>query len=268
MARADDEQLELDQLHDRPQRALAPRQRRAARRRGAHRALLDRLGHEARDGGRDRAGRRSCASTRDVPTALAAYEEERRPLVESTQRAARPAAQWFEDLRRYVHQDPRQFVVQPAHAQPRGSPTTTCGCATTGVRATRSTTGSHEAQREVGAPEPPSPRPPMFMPFRLRALQLQNRVVVSPMDMYSAVTATSDDFHLVHLGARALGGAGLVMTEMACVSPEGRITPGCAGHVRGRRRSRRGAHRRFRARAQTARIGLQLGHSGARAPRS
>ncbi len=69
----------------------------------------------------------------------------------------------------------------------------------------------------------------MFLPFALRELTIPNRVVVSPMDMYSAVDGTPGDFHLVHLGARALGGAGLVMTEMICVSPEGRITPGCAG---------------------------------------
>ena len=71
--------------------------------------------------------------------------------------------------------------------------------------------------------------PPMFQPFRLRALDLTNRVVVSAMDMYSAADGTPSDFHLVHLGGKALGGAGLVMTEMVCVSAEGRITPGCAG---------------------------------------
>ncbi len=69
----------------------------------------------------------------------------------------------------------------------------------------------------------------MFTPFRLRGLTLRNRVVVSPMDMYSAQDGVPGDFHLVHLGARALGGAGLIMTEMVCVSEQGRITPGCAG---------------------------------------
>jgi anthraniloyl-CoA monooxygenase len=69
----------------------------------------------------------------------------------------------------------------------------------------------------------------MFQPFRLRGLHLRNRVVVSPMDMYSAVDGVAGDFHLVHLGGKALGGAGLVMTEMVCVSETGRITPGCAG---------------------------------------
>ena len=71
--------------------------------------------------------------------------------------------------------------------------------------------------------------PPMFTQFALRDLNLRNRIVVSPMDMYSAVDGTPNDFHLVHLGTRALGGAGLVFTEMTCVTREGRISPGCTG---------------------------------------
>jgi anthraniloyl-CoA monooxygenase len=102
----------------------------------------------------------------------------------------------------------------------------------------------------------------MFTPFRLRGLTLANRVVVSPMDMYSAEDGTPNDFHLVHLGARALGGAGLIITEMTCVSPEGRITPGCTGmyaeaHVAAWRRIVDFVHARSRAA-----ICLQLGHSG------
>jgi anthraniloyl-CoA monooxygenase len=102
----------------------------------------------------------------------------------------------------------------------------------------------------------------MFTQFRLRGLTLANRVVVSPMDMYSAEDGTPNDFHLVHLGARALGGAGLIVTEMTCVSPEGRITPGCTGmyaeaHVAAWRRIVDFVHARSRAA-----ICLQLGHSG------
>src|SRR5688500_19641930 len=78
-------------------------------------------------------------------------------------------------------------------------------------------------QRDKYAP------PPMFTPFRLRGMTLHNRVIVSPMDMYSARDGTPNEFHLVHLGALALGGAALVMTEMVCVSPEARITLGCTG---------------------------------------
>jgi 2,4-dienoyl-CoA reductase-like NADH-dependent reductase (Old Yellow Enzyme family) len=103
----------------------------------------------------------------------------------------------------------------------------------------------------------------MFTPFRLRGLTLRNRVVVSPMDMYSATDGLPGDFHLVHLGARALGGAGLVMTEMVCVSAEGRITPGCTGLYTGKQAE---AWRRItdfvHARAPGTAIGVQLGHSG------
>ena len=108
---------------------------------------------------------------------------------------------------------------------------------------------------------PPSP-PPMFTPFTLRGMRLVNRVVVSPMDMYSATDGVPNDFHLVHLGARALGGAGLVMTEMACVSAEGRITNGCTGMYTD---TQRDAWRRITQMVHQwsgAKICLQLGHSG------
>jgi anthraniloyl-CoA monooxygenase len=103
----------------------------------------------------------------------------------------------------------------------------------------------------------------MFTPLRLRGLTLRNRVVVSPMDMYSAVDGVPGDFHLVHLGARALGGAALVMTEMVCVSAEGRITPGCAGIYTSRQADswRRIVDFTHRQAPGTA-IGLQLGHAG------
>jgi anthraniloyl-CoA monooxygenase len=106
------------------------------------------------------------------------------------------------------------------------------------------------------------PRPPMFQPLRLGELELNNRVVVSPMDMYSGDDGMPTDFHLVHLGARALGGAGLVMTEMICVSPQGRITPGCTGIYNAEQER---AWRRivdFVHTNSSAKIGAQLGHSG------
>jgi anthraniloyl-CoA monooxygenase len=104
--------------------------------------------------------------------------------------------------------------------------------------------------------------PPMFQPLRLRGMELKNRVVVSAMDMYSAADGVASDFHLVHLGGKALGGAGLVMTEMVCVSADGRITPGCAGlyapeHVAAWQRITGFVHDQ-----SAARIGIQLGHSG------
>ena len=105
-------------------------------------------------------------------------------------------------------------------------------------------------------------RPPMFAPFRLRSLELPNRVIVSPMDMYSAVDGTPSDFHLVHLGSRSLGGAALVYTEMICVSDIGRITPGCAGMYRP---EHVGAWKRivdFAHRYGDCAMAAQLGHSG------
>ncbi len=104
--------------------------------------------------------------------------------------------------------------------------------------------------------------PPMFQPFRLRSLALPNRVVVSAMDMYSATDGTPSDFHLVHLGGKALGGAGLVMTEMVCVSADGRITPGCAGLYAPEHEAAWQRITSFVHGSTGAKIGIQLGHSG------
>ncbi|MGP9017990.1 bifunctional salicylyl-CoA 5-hydroxylase/oxidoreductase [Streptomyces sp. BR1] len=194
------------------------------------------------------------ACVEEQPTltaALAAYESERRPVVESTQRAAVASLRWFEELGLYLDQPPRQFAFNLL---------------------TRSRRVTHDNLRLrdpafTGTVERafdcPPDTPPMFTPFRLRGLELRNRVVVSPMDMYSAVDGVPGDFHLVHLGARALGGAGLVMTEMVCVSAQGRITPGCTGlytpeQAKAWRRVTDFVHRQ----APGTAIGVQLGHSG------
>ncbi|WP_328768088.1 bifunctional salicylyl-CoA 5-hydroxylase/oxidoreductase [Streptomyces sp. NBC_00286] len=183
--------------------------------------------------------------------ALAAYEEERRPVVASTQRAARASLEWFENLGLYLDQPARQFAFNLLTRSRR---------VTHDNLRLRDAPFTESVQREFGCPPG---TPPMFTPFRLRGLTLRNRVVVSPMDMYSAVDGVPGDFHLVHLGARALGGAGLVMTEMVCVSPEGRITPGCAGLYTGQQAE---SWRRIvdfvHAQAPGAAIGVQLGHSG------
>ncbi|MGW3507680.1 bifunctional salicylyl-CoA 5-hydroxylase/oxidoreductase [Streptomyces sp. NPDC000994] len=186
-----------------------------------------------------------------LPEALTAYEEERKPVVASTQRAARASLEWFENLDRYLGQPPRQFAFNLLTRSRR---------VTHGNLRLRDPRFTDAVEREFGCPPG---TPPMFTPFRLRGLTLRNRVVVSPMDMYSATDGVPGDFHLVHLGARALGGAGLVMTEMVCVSPEGRITPGCAGLWTGRqadawRRITDFVHRQ----APDTAIGAQLGHSG------
>lgn len=183
--------------------------------------------------------------------ALGAYEEERRPVVASTQRAARASLEWFEDLGRYVGQPPRRFAFNLLTRSRR---------VTHGNLRLRDAGFTDSVEREFGCPPG---TPPMFTPLRLRGLTLRNRVVVSAMDMYSADDGVPGDFHLVHLGARALGGAALVMTEMVCVSAEGRITPGCTGLYTGRQG---GAWRRItdfvHDSAPGTAIGVQLGHSG------
>jgi anthraniloyl-CoA monooxygenase len=172
-----------------------------------------------------------------------AYEAERRPIVESTQRAAQGSLEWFEGIGRYMGQPPRLFAFNLL------------------TRSRRITHGElHKRDPEFVAAL--ATRPPMFTPFHLRDLTLENRVVVSPMDMYSSVDGTPGDFHLVHLGARALGGAGLVMTEMICTSRDGRITPGCGGlykdeHTAAWKRIVDFAHMHGRAK-----IGAQIGHAG------
>ncbi|MCX0246720.1 bifunctional salicylyl-CoA 5-hydroxylase/oxidoreductase [Streptomyces drozdowiczii] len=186
-----------------------------------------------------------------LPAALAAYESERRPVVESTQRAAAASLRWFEELGTYVDQPPRQFAFN---------------LLTRSRRVTHDNLRLRDPAFTAGVEEEfgcPPGTPPMFTPLRLRGLELRNRVVVSPMDMYSATDGVPGDFHLVHLGARALGGAGLVMTEMVCVSPEGRITPGCTGLYTDEQAA---AWARVTDFVHTASpgtaIGVQLGHSG------
>jgi anthraniloyl-CoA monooxygenase len=183
--------------------------------------------------------------------ALTAYEEERKPVVASTQRAARASLEWFENLALYLHQPPRQFAFNLLTRSRR---------VTHDNLRLRDARFTGAVEREFGcAPG----TPPMFTPFRLRGLTLRNRVVVSPMDMYSAVDGVPGDFHLVHLGSRALGGAGLVMTEMVCVSADGRITPGCTGLYTGRQaESWRRITDFVHTRSPGTAIGVQLGHSG------
>ncbi|MEU6976747.1 MULTISPECIES: bifunctional salicylyl-CoA 5-hydroxylase/oxidoreductase [unclassified Streptomyces] len=186
-----------------------------------------------------------------LPEALAAYEAERRPVVESTQRAAAASLRWFEELAGQLDRPPRQFAFNLLTRSRR---------VTHDNLRLRDPAFTTSVEREFGCPPG---TPPMFTPFRLGGLTLRNRVVVSPMDLYVAEDGVPGDFHLVHLGARALGGAGLVMTEMVCVSERGRITPGCAGLWTDEQAD---AWARVTAFAHTAApgaaIGVQLGHSG------
>ena len=195
------------------------------------------------------------------PTLAAAfhrYEQERRTEVLRLQSAARNSTEWFEQVERYLHLDPGAVQLLAAHALAAHQPREPAG-ARQGVARERRDDGSRNRRR---ARSRTTSRPPMFTPFRLRDLQLKNRIVVSPMAQYRAVDGTPTDWHLVHYAERAKGGAGLVITEMTCVSPEGRITPGCAGlyapeHEAAWKRIVDFVH------AETdARIGMQLGHSG------
>ncbi len=194
------------------------------------------------------------------PTALAAYEDERRPVVTSTQRAAQASLEWFENIGQYADQDPHQFAFNIVTRSRR---------VTYDNLRLRDPEFVADMDRWFASVSDPAPgsasaevRPPMFQPFRLGGLELANRVIVSPMDMYSARDGVPGDFHLVHLGSKALGGAGLVMTEMVCVSPEGRITPGCTGMYTAEQEESWRRIASFVHERSGARIGIQLGHSG------
>ncbi len=200
----------------------------------------------------------------DVPAALAAYEAERRPEVESLQRAAQVSLEWFETTERYHRLEPAQFAMS---LLTRSLRVTHENLKVRDPRfvATVDRWLADEAGRQSGvavAAPPAPPPPPMFTPFRLRDLVLSNRIVVSPMCQYSAEDGTPNDWHLVHLGSRAAGGAALVVAEMTDVSREGRISPGCTGmykpeHVGAWKRIVDFAHRH-----SGARIALQLAHAG------
>jgi anthraniloyl-CoA monooxygenase len=194
-----------------------------------------------------------------ILAALAAYEAERRPVVASTQRAAQASLEWFENLGQYTGQEPEQFAF---NIMTRSRRVTHANLRLRDPEFTDRVDAWFAGQQKrlgIGTGEVV---PPMFQPFRLRSMELANRVVVSAMDMYSAADGVPSDFHLVHLGGKALGGAGLVMTEMVCVSADGRITPGCAGLYE---RAHEEAWQRITAfvhGSSGAKIGLQLGHSG------
>ncbi len=195
----------------------------------------------------------------DMQSAFAKYEDARRTEVLKLQSAARNSLEWFEDVERYLHLDPVQFNYSLL---------------------TRSQRISHENlrlrdktwlegaeawfQRLSGADDNLVRRRPMFAPFKLRDMRLKNRVVVSPMAQYKAVEGCPTDWHLVHYAERAKGGAGLVCTEMTCVSPEGRITPGCTGLYAPEHEAAWKRLVDFVHSETEAKICCQIGHSGAK----
>ncbi|CAN5762844.1 bifunctional salicylyl-CoA 5-hydroxylase/oxidoreductase [soil metagenome] len=230
-----------------------------------------------------------------LAAALDAYEQERKTEALRLQNAARNSMEWFENVKRYIRLDPPQFAYSLLTRSQRVShenlrlrdarylegverwfasraESRARECESTRVRkcddpggTAGPAAGTHSRTQHSGAGAGGGEGgavPPMFTPFRLRDITLPNRVVVSPMDMYSAVEGTPNDFHMVHLGARAMGGAGLVVTEMTCVSPEARITLGCTGmytreHVEAWTRICAFVHE-----WSPAKLCVQLGHSG------
>ena len=182
------------------------------------------------------------------------YEAERRIEVLRLQNAARNSTEWFENVARYASLEPEQF----AYSLLTRSQRLTHDNLRLRDRAYIENIESWLSQRAGTM----TPVPPMFAPFRLRELELANRVVVSPMAMYSCVDGTPNDFYLVHLGARAQGGAGLVFTEMTCVAPDGRISPGCAGMYRDEHVPAWTRIVEFVHTYTQAKIALQLGHAG------
>lgn len=198
----------------------------------------------------------------DVRKALPLYEEERREKVGRTQTSARHSLTWFEVVKRYRELEPIQFAFSLlARSTQIGWENLQLRDPEFIERVQRWFAGRAGVRVEEGQPVPP----PMFTHFQLRDMRLKNRVVVSPMCMYSAEDGVPNDFHMGHLLARAMGGAGLVIAEMTNVSPEGRITPGCAGIYNDEQTA---AWKRIVAlvhQLTDAKIALQLGHAGRKA---
>lgn len=201
--------------------------------------------------------------TGDLKAGMAKYEEEYMPQVQSLQRAARVSQQWFEESEQYYDQlDPIQFgfsLLTRSLRISHGNLRLRDPGYVDGVDKWFAEQSANQSGVNVSTDPVP---PPMFTPFKLRDMVLSNRIVVSPMCQYSAEDGTVDDWHLVHLGSRAIGGAGLVVAEMSDVSRDGRISPGCAGiykpeHVTAWKRITDFVHKH-----SEAKIALQLGHAG------
>ena len=196
-----------------------------------------------------------------VEKALHTYDTARREEVEKTQHAANVSLSWFEHMRRYWDMDPLQFAfgVMSRSKQITWENLELRDPAFVKEVRVWFANKARDQGFDVDLANPPVP---MFTPFRLRDMVIENRVVVSPMDQYSAVDGVPGEWHLVHLGSRAVGGAGMVYVEMTCVSPEGRITPGCTGLWN---ETQRDAFRRitdFCHANSRAKLCLQIGHSG------
>jgi anthraniloyl-CoA monooxygenase len=196
---------------------------------------------------------------------LAAYQALRSVEVLKIQSAARNSMEWFENVQRYANLEPEQFAYSMLTRSQRISHENLRLRDPDYVRGYEDWI-ARRAFEQAGLPVPGANGeksiPPMFTPFRLRDVVLKNRIVMSPMAQYSAVDGTVSDYHLVHLGSRAMGGAALVFAEMTCVSADARITPGCPGlyceeHIRAWKRIVHFIHENTDAKA-----GIQIGHAG------
>ncbi len=198
-----------------------------------------------------------------VEAGLEEYEEARWVDVLKVQKAAQTSLEWFENSARYMEQDPLQLTFNLMTRSKRITYENLQERDPKLIQEVNAWYRRNEVAPKIGGvPGDAPPPPPMFMPYRLRNMELVNRIVVSPMCQYSARDGSPNDWHLVHLGGRAIGGAGLLITEMTDVSPEGRITLGCAGmyteeHVGAWKRIVDFVHDNSRAK-----IGIQLAHAG------
>ncbi len=215
-------------------------------------ALFEALRTEGAEGG---------AQRQRVLDALHVYDTARREEVEKTQHAANVSLAWFEHMRRYWDMDPPQFAFG---VMSRSKQITWEKLELRDPAFVREVhrwfAGRVRAQGfDIDMDNPPAP---MFMPLRLRGMVIENRVVVSPMDQYCAVEGMPTDWHLVHYGSRAIGGAGLVYTEMTCPSPEARISPGCTGLWNAEQRAAWKRIVEFCHASSKAKLVMQLGHCG------
>ena len=197
---------------------------------------------------------RHVSHAKDVPSGLESYQTERGVEALKLQNAARNRMEWFENVARYENMEPLQFAYSLLSGSQR------IGHANLKLRDSQFIERIETSlARSNGVARP---RPPMFLPFRLREMQLVNRVVVSPMAQYRAVHGVPGDWHLVHYGARATGGAGLLFTEMTCTSADARISPGCTGLWNEAQGTAWQRIVEFVHAESQARFCLQLGHAG------
>jgi anthraniloyl-CoA monooxygenase len=205
-------------------------------------------------------------NSESMGTVLQAYEARRSVEVLKIQNAARNSTEWFENVERYSGMEIEQFYYSLLTRSQRISHENLRlrdGAWLKGYEVWLAGNSKLPAARAQPEAVWKNPRPvlPMLTPLTVRSITLKNRIVVSPMATYSAVNGVMQDFHLVHLGARALGGAALVMVEMTSPTMDGRITPGCTVLENDAQQAALQRVVGF-VRSSNAKLGLQLGHSG------